>query len=346
MKSYKHLYEKIDKDMVLLAIKEASKGSKKRKRYDTRKALENPSEYADFILEDIKHFKNSKHKPKEIYDGISRKKRTILVPNFREQVIHHLIVDLLKPFFFKGMYEHAYGSTPNRGAHGAKKAIERWIRKDKVNTKYVLKMDIKKYFESIPHDVLKAKLEYQIKDKEVLKILFEIIDTTEKGLPLGFYTSQWLSMWYLMGFDHYIKENCFADYYVRYMDDIIIFGASKEALHLLKNRAEDYLEILGLELNNKTQIFPLESRDLDFMGFRFSKNKTTLRRVIYYKMLRKARKLSYRKPTIYEIRQMLSYLGWIKCTDIYGIYLSSIKPFVDFGKYKERISNYDRRIQK
>ena len=344
MKSYKHLYSKINKDMVILAMKEASKGSKKRKRHDTKRALENPEEYADFILKDLRRFKNSKHQSKEIYDGISRKKRTILVPAFREQVVHHLIVDLLKPFFYRGMYEHAYGSTPGRGSHDAMKAIKRWIRTDPINTKYVLKMDIKKYFESVPHEILKSKLEYQIKDDDILRILFEIVDVTDKGLPLGFYTSQWLSMWYLMGFDHFMKEQCHATHYVRYMDDLVVFGADKENLHIIRDRAEDYLRCLGLELNNKTQIFPLDKRDLDFMGFRFFRNKTILRRGIFYKMVRKARKLRYRKPTIYEVRQMLSYLGWIKSCDVYGVYLQYIKPYVDFGKYKQRISNYDRRM--
>lgn len=344
MKTYKHLYEKINKDMVMLAIREASRGGKKKRRKDAQKALADIDAYADFILSELPHFKNDKHTPKEIYDGISRKKRTIIVPTFREQVIHHLVVDLLKPFFLQGIYEHAYGSIPKRGVHDAKKAIERWIRKDGSNCKYILKMDIKKYFESIPHNILKAKLERQIFDEKIKAILFEIVDATDKGLPLGFYTSQWLSMWYLMGFDHYVKENCKAAHYVRYMDDLVVFDKDKYYLHNIKHRVIAYLDCLGLELNKKTQIFPLASRDLDFMGFRFFQTKTILRRGIYYKMLRKARKLRYRKPTLYEVRQMLSYLGWIKACQIYNVYQLYIKPFVDFGKLKRRISNYDRRI--
>lgn len=76
MKTYKHLYEKIDKEAVLLAIREASRGGKKKKRRDAQEALKNPDAYADFILSELPHFKNDRHTPKEIYDGISRKKRT------------------------------------------------------------------------------------------------------------------------------------------------------------------------------------------------------------------------------------------------------------------------------
>lgn len=345
MHTFKRLFEKIDKDVALKAIHDASKGGKKRKRKDTRKALENPEEYAEEILNELKAFKNDRHYPKEIYDGISRKKRTIVVPTFREQVVHHIIVDAMKPMFLRGIYEHAYGSIPNRGVHDAKKAIERWIRNDPENCKYVLKMDIKKYFESIPHDILKAKLERELKDKEMLRLIFDVIDAIQKGLPLGFYTSQWISMWYLKDLDHFIKEQCKAVHYVRYMDDMIILDSDKERLHIILYRIESYLDTLGLKLNQKTQIFPLEKRDIDFMGFRFFRDRTILRRSIFYKMLRKARKIHKKaRVTIYDIRQMMSYLGWIKACSVYRVYLDYIKPYVDFGKFKKRISAHDRRI--
>lgn len=344
MKTYKHLYESINKDAVLLAIKEASKGGKKKKRKDARKALANPDAYADEILAMLPNFKNDKHEPKEIYDGISRKKRIIIVPTFREQVVHHLLVDVLKPFFLRGVYDHAYGSIPGRGAHDGKKAIERWIKNSPDNCRYVLKMDIKKYFESIPHAILKDKLSREIKDTDIIRLLFEVIDATEEGLPLGFYSSQWLSMWYLKDFDHFVKEQCHATHYIRYMDDLIVFDSDKANLHIIQKRIEDNLDTLGLHLNHKTQVFPLASRDLDFMGFRFFPNRTILRRSIYYKMVRKAAKIGKEeKPTLYESRQMLSYLGWIKACDVYGSYLENVKPFVDFGAYKKRISHHDRR---
>ena len=346
MKTFKRMFEKIDKDSVIKAIHDASKGGKKKKRTDTKKALNDIETYADIILKQLPTFKSDKHKPKEIYDGIARKKRTIIVPTFREQVVHHIIVNSLKPMFLQGLYEHSYGSIPNRGVHDAKKTIERWIRKDTENCKYVLRMDIRKYFESIPHDILKEKIKRELKDEIMLRLIFEVIDATDKGLPLGFYTSQWLSMWYLKDLDHYIKEQCRAIHYVRYMDDMIVLDSDKEHLHYILDRISDYLDVLGLELNQKTQIFPLDSRDIDFMGFRFFGDKTILRRSIFYKILRKARRISNKsRATIYDIRQMLSYLGWIKSTSIYQVYLDYVKPFVDFGEYKNQISKYDRRMQ-
>lgn len=207
------------------------------------------------------------------------KKRTIIVPSTIEIVVQHSVVQVLMPIFMKGMYQHSYASIPNRGAHKAKKYIEKWIRKDPRNVKYCLKMDIRHFFESIPHDILKTKLKNIIRDEKMLDILYKIIDTTEQGLPLGFYTSQWLANWYLQELDHYIKEQLHAKYYVRYMDDMVIFGSNKRELHKMLEAIRDYLnEELKLEIKDNWQIFRFDytdkkgnhrGRDLDFMGFRF-----------------------------------------------------------------------------
>lgn len=354
MKSYNHLYEKfISDDNIKLAIKNSSKG--KRNRKDIKKIYSNPNKYVDKIKIYAMNFKSSNHNPVTIYDGISRKKRTIIVPDYMEQIVHHMVVNVMIPIFQHGMYEHSYGSIPKRGVHKGKKVVEKWIRNDKKNVKYCLKMDIKKYFDSIPHDVIKSKLKKIIHDERFLKVLFEIIDVTENGLPLGFYTSQWLSNWYLQDLDHYIKEKLYAPHYIRYMDDMVIFGSNKRKLQSTLNEIKKYLENLGLSLNNKYQLFRFVyrrdnkyyGRDLDFMGFRFFRDKTILRKSILFKMTRKAKKISKKdKATIYDMRQMISYLGWIDATNTYNVYLEYIKPFVNFQKLKRKIGNYDRRLTK
>lgn len=357
MKTYKNLFNSfISDENIKQSIKDASKGKKKKKRKDVRKVIaayeSDLKGTIEYFREYAIHYVNDNHAPIEIYDGISRKKRTIIVPTFRELVVQHMIVNVLKPLFLQGIYERAYGSVPGRGAHDGKKIIEKWIRKDPRNCKYCLKLDISKYFESIPHDVLKAKLSRELKDDRLLEIMFTLIDSTDKGLPLGFYTSQWLSMWYLKGLDHCIKEQCYSPHYMRYMDDIVIFGANKRKLWKTYHCLEKYLQDLGLRFNNRSQLFKFDyqrcgkeyGRDLDFMGFRFYRNKTTLRRNIYYKMCRKAKRVSRKdKPSIYELRQMMSYLGYIKDTDVYNAYCKYIKPYFSFQKSKRRISNYDRR---
>lgn len=356
MKSYKNLYENfISDENIELAIRNASKG--KHNRNLVKKIYNNQDEYIPKFQKICEHYYNHKHTPKEIYDGITRKKRKILVPTHYEQVVHHMVVNILKPIFMKSMYEHSYGSIPNRGAHLAKKRIQKWIYGDIKNTKYCLKMDVKKYFESIPHDILKLKLSKIIADEKFIKLLFTIIDVQEKGIPLGFYTSQWFANFYLTGLDHYIKEQLCAKYYVRYMDDMVILGSNKRELHKMKRLIEKYLnEELGLKLKENWQVFKIKyidkkgkshGRALDFMGFKFYRNKTTLRRNILLRSSRKARKMAKKdKVTIYDCRQMLSYLGWFSATDTYGFYEKWIKPNVSIRYLKKRVSNYDRRMRK
>jgi hypothetical protein len=144
---------------------------------------------------------------------------------------------------------------------------------------------------------------------------------------------------------------------MRYMDDVIIFGSDKEDLHRKKDRIEIFLkEHLGLELKDNWQVFRFDyitpdgkhrGRFLDYMGFRFYCDRTTMRKTIMLKATRKAKRLSKKdKPTIYDMRQMMAYLGWIDCTDTYEMYCLWIKPYVDFQKCKRRMSKYDKRIAK
>lgn len=349
MKSYNHLYEKfISDENIDLAIKNATKGKKDRKSVKRYLADENFHNVIKIYAED---FHNASHKPIEIYDGIQRKKRTIIVPTFKEQVIHHMVVNVLQPIFMHGMYEHSYGSIPNRGAHKGKKTIEKWISKGGKDFKYCLKMDISKYFNSIPHNILIHNLRKIIHDDRFMKVLEEIISVMPNGvgIPLGFYISQWTANWYLQGLDHYIKENLRAKYYIRYMDDMVIFGANKKILHAIKNNIKIYLENnLGLKLKGNWQVFRFNYccryRFLDFMGFKFYRNRTTLRRNIFFKAVRKARRI-YKKNciTIHSARQMLAYIGWFSCTKTYSAYQNYIKPFVNIQYLKRRLSNYDKR---
>ena len=350
MKSYKNLWNDfLSEENIREAIRKSSLGKRKRKTVkviwdDIDGNIEPLRQYAE-------NFKNNKHIPKRIYDGIVRKIRYIIVPSYKEQVVHHMVVRTMMPMLTKGMYEHSYGSIPGRGGHKGKKTIKKWIAHGGKDIKYCLKMDIKKYFESIPHDILKAKLAKKIKDERFLKVLFEIIDVTPHGLPLGFYTSQWLANWYLQDLDHYIKEQLEATYYIRYMDDMVIFGSNKRKLHEMRKAISEYLKNLGLELKGNWQVFRFsygdKFRHLDFMGFRFYRNRVTLRRGIMLRASRKARRLAKKdKATVYDCMQMLSYLGWIKATNVYGMYSKWIKPFVDFGYCKKRISRYQRRINR
>lgn len=369
MKTYKHLMtEYLSEENYYEAVRNATrhKSGAKRKNRKARRIRNNAEEYKNFFLDYAEHFKNKNHTPVLIYDGVRRKQRSIIVPTIEEQVVHHMMVNVLKPMFTRGMYEHSYGSIPGRGAtsgrnkntSGGKETIEKWIRSDRKNMKYCLKMDIKKYFDSIPHDILRSKFEAVIKDKDFLDIIYEVIDASPNGvgIPIGFYTSQWIANWYLSGLDHYIKEDLKAVHYIRYMDDMVIFGSNKKRLHEMQKNVAVYLESeLGLEMKANWQVFRFDfisngehkGRDLDFMGFRFYRDRTVLRKTVMHNITRKAKRLAKKpKLTIYDCRQMIAYLGRIDASDTYDMYKKRVKPYISFQKLKRIESYQQRRINK
>ena len=340
MQSYKRLYEVFtDRETLRTALYNASTGKKKKRA--VRKALSDVERTLNRIEVYARNFKPFDHTPKEIYDGVSRKKRTIIVPHFDEQIIHHALILTLKPIMKKGMYYHSYGSIPDKGLARGAEQIKKWIRNDNYNTRYYLKLDIKKYFESVDVEIIIDQLRQEIKDERIIDVMARVL-RQNKGLPLGFYTSQWLANYHLNGLDRYIKETLGAKYYLRYMDDMLIFSNNKEQLHGIRAGVARYLkDYLGLKLKGNYRVSPLtEEIDLDMLGFRFYRGKTILRKNLFLKMRRKAKRVA-RLTTIYSARQMMSYKGWLKRggTRKSRELINSIAPFDELAKV---ISKHER----
>lgn len=364
MKSYNHVFEQIiDKSNILIAIERSSVG--KRERKDVVEVRADPEQHAEFIIRNLKDktYKIPNHKLVEINDGITQKKRYIIKPHYKyEQIIHHAIVQAMEPIFMRGMYRYCCGSVPGRGSHFGKKYIEHFIRKNKSDIKYCLKMDVHHFFQSVSQEILKEKLQRTIHDKDALWLLFLMIDAysdheengRKYGIPLGYYTSQWFANWYLQSLDHFIKEKLHVKCYVRYMDDMIIFGRNKKELHRVREEISQYLKNeLELELKDNWQVFRFEyvshkdgkirGRPLDFMGFEFHRDRTVLRKSIMMKATRKATKIYKKKATWYDATQMLSYLGWFSTTDTYNCYQKYMKDCLNVKELKRKVSQHERR---
>ncbi len=303
-----------------------------------------------------KAWKPTKHGKVTINEGTNRKQRQIEKPRYNyEQVVHHIVVSACYDIFMQGMYEFSCGSVPNRGAHYGKKYIEKWIRTDERNCKYILKMDIRHFFESVDHDVLKEWLAKKIRDKKMLHILHLIIDGSEQGLPLGYYTSQWLANFMLQPLDHYIKEELKAVHYIRYMDDMVIFGKNKKELHRMQQSIDTYLrERFNLQMKGNWQVYRFDyfdrktkkrkGRPLDFMGFEFWRDKTILRESIMLSCTRKVNRISKKnRITWYDATAILSYMGYVTHTDTYAMYEERIKPYANIKKLKKIVSKNSRR---
>ncbi|MDU2585511.1 MAG: RNA-directed DNA polymerase, partial [Anaerococcus prevotii] len=150
---------------------------------------------------------------------------------------------------------------------------------------YILKCDIRKYFYNIRHKDIKRMIDRYFEDKKVRWLIYQIIDSdSDPGIPIGNKLSQWLAILYLNEMDHMIKEKLQIKYYGRYMDDFYLVHEDKEYLKYCLKEIEKHLDGIGLELNQKTQIFPLR-HGIDFLGFHTYLTETG-------KVIRKLRKCS------------------------------------------------------
>lgn len=192
--------------------------------------------------------------PYNVFTIYEPKERRIVSQHMIDKIINHLVARyILMPALFPCLISQNVASREGLGTK-AGICLFKWynrICKEKFVKYYILKLDISKYFASINHDILKEKLRKKIKDKNALKIVFDIIDSDENGIGIGNMTSQILAVFYLNDQDHYIKEKLKIKWYIRYQDDMLLFHYSKQYLKECLEKIKEFVALEGLELNKK-----------------------------------------------------------------------------------------------
>ena len=339
MKRIGYLYQKLcNKDFINLAITKASKG-KTHRRY-VEKVLENRQFYVDKIYEMFvsRNVQLSVPSEKTIFDNSSLKERKIKVPRFYpDQIIHWCVIMAIQPILSKGMYEYCCGSVPKRGGIKGKKYLEKVLRNRK-DLRYCLKMDIHKFFPSIDNSCLINMFKDKIKDKEMINLISKILDNGGKGLPIGYYTSQWFSNFYLESLDHLIKEQLAIQIYIRYVDDMLLVESNKRKLQKAIPTIKSYLATIKLELKSNYQIWKIDTRPIDFLGYNFFTKYTKLRKRIFNRLFRRIKRLK-QYIVISQARGLISLIGWLyQIKTIWYFRLLGIKK-----KLIKFVSIYDRR---
>lgn len=282
----------------------------KRTRYGVRKHDEY-RELENLVLHIMLRdgtYKTSRYTTYKIYEP---KERIIFrLPYYPDRITHHAIMNIMEPIWVKIFTRDTYSCIKGRGIHALLKKLRSDLNKDKQGTKYCLKMDIKKFYPSINHSILKQIIRKKLKDKCLLALLDEIIDSAD-GVPIGNYLSQFFANLYLAYFDHWVKEELKVKYYYRYADDIVLLSDSKQQLRNWLLAIKIYLRVvLDLRLKDNYQIFPVDSRGVDFVGYVCYHNYTKLRKSIKKKMLRTISNDKQDKATL--DRKLASYFGWLK----------------------------------
>lgn len=206
-----------------------------------------------------------------IYDP---KQRLICAASFPERVLHHAIMNVCHPYFERNFIFDTYATRIGKGSYAAlNRAMNGLSHFD-----YVAKMDVRKYFDNISHNILKQKLRRIFKDKKLLSILDRIIDSYHTrqgyGVPIGNLTSQYFANFYLSEIDHYAKEELKVPVFIRYMDDILLMSNDKEQLKAWVNSIAQKALTLDLQFKPST-IFAADA-GCSFLGYRISRHKIVL----------------------------------------------------------------------
>lgn len=274
---------------------------RKRKR-NTANATKIELNFEEELLKLEKELKNHTYKPgKSICFVVTKPKpREIFAVDFRDRIVHHLLVNFLEPFWEKKFIFHSYACRKNKGAHRAIEKLKKILSSSNwtshIQEPYYLQIDIESFFMNIDKNILFNLIRKHVKNPQILwlakLIIFQIptrnfvvrgnFDILEsipknkslfyasenKGLPIGNYTSQFFANLYLNEVDQFIKHKLKCRYYFRYMDDLLLIHQDRHQLKIWQNKISSFLQKnLKLNLHPKKIIMQPICHGIDFLGY-------------------------------------------------------------------------------
>jgi len=313
MKRHGHLWEKVcELDNLWVAYRNARRGKsgyRQIREFDPIAEVKIP-ELRKLLLSG--QYRTSKYK---VFQLVERGKlRTIhALPFYPDRIVHHAITQVCAPFWERSLIRNTFAALPGRGIHDGVKRVTRAVLGS--SGLYVLKVDVKQFYPSVDHGVMKGIIRKQIKDSILLEVLDEIIDSGP-GLPIGNYLSQYFGNLILSPVDHYVTARLGIGLYYRYCDDLVALDASKKKLHWLRGQIEEQFASLKLTMKESWQVFPLDIRGLDFIGYRFWPTHVLVRK----KTVKRLRwRLKRKRMTLNEACRInhaaRSFSGWLRYAD-------------------------------
>jgi RNA-directed DNA polymerase len=269
-----------------------------------------------FALQEELLAETYRHSPYEPFTIHDPKQRTIHKATVKDRVIHQAIINVIESLFEPRFIFDSYSCRVNKGTHAAVKRLRTFLRRASENntcTVYALKCDIRKFFASVDHTVLKELLKKQIDSPGMIRILEDVIDSFQvafgMGIPLGNLTSQLFANVYLHELDWFIKQKLSIKYYLRYCDDFVLLADSSKLCEELVGRIDTFLqEQLHMQLHSNKVHTRTWNQGVDFLGYVSLPHVTILRPSTQRRVLRNA-----------TVDDASSYLGLCKHADAYLI---------------------------
>ena len=267
------------------------------------------------------------------------KRRQICAAHFRDRVVHHAVCAALDPIFDGCLIDDTYACRRGKGSHAAVRRLQQLARQ----SPYLLMGDIRRYFETVDHDVLKALYRRKLKDRELLSLLDRLVDhplpggKSGKGLPIGNLTSQYFANLYLGQLDHFVKERLRIPGYVRYMDDFAVFADSKARLQATLGEIRSFLaETLRIELREERTLLAPVTQGAPFLGFRVFPGLVRLdgRKLARLRRRVRRREAAYRAGRLEEdalARSVQSMIGHVRHADALQARKRTFAASLDLG---------------
>jgi len=285
----------------------------KRKRADVQ-IFERNLEDNLFVLHHVLRNKTYSHGDYHAFFVHDPKRRHIHKASVENRIVHHLLYKYLYELFDKSFIYDSYSCRLGKGTHKTVDRLEKFTRivsKNYTKPCWALKLDIKKFFASVDHQILKELLRKKVKDIDILWFLDEVIDSFPEGIPLGNLTSQIFANIYMNELDQFIKHKLRFKYYLRYADDFLILSGDNKSLQRLIVTIAEFSEInLKLELHPKKIILRNLNWGIDFLGYIV---------LPYYRLLRTKTKRRILKRV--NIKNLPSYLGLLSHANTYKLHL-------------------------
>lgn len=339
------LYEQvISVENCIAAVKEMTKGKSKNKRATVMG--NNFQKYGELVSKMLTDdtWKPSPYKAHTIKEGVGRKERNIKVPCLIDQIVHHAILRVTSPHIMRRNYYYNCGSIPNAGQKRATDAMKRWMVPGE-NNKYCALFDIKKFYDTCPHESVMKALRKIFKDEKFLSMHQTILDSMGEGLAIGFYPSQWYANLVLMWVDFEIKQTiCPECKYVRYMDDMCLLSNNKRKLHQTRVAVTSVLSMWGLTIKGNYKVFKVGDGFVPFLSYRFYRGYTFLKKILMCRIVSKAKAFE-RNKTPHNAKAMMSYLGLIKHCNGWTFFRERVLPYLNLRKCR-RIISYESRNQR
>lgn len=297
----------------------------KRKRKDVQNFERNLEDNLFLLHKNLKE-KKYKHGSYQSFFVHDPKKRHIHKAEVRDRIVHQLLYKFLYELFNKNFIYDSYSCRLNKGVHKGVDRLEKFTRivsKNHTKQCWALKLDIKKFFASVNHKVLMELLRMKIKDKSILWLLEEVINSFHseygdgKGIPLGNLTSQVFANIYLNELDKFVKHKIKIKPYLRYADDFLIISGDKKQLSKLVIPIEEFIiNKLKMKLHpNKIMLRRLDW-GIDFLGYtvlpHYRLPKTGTKRRIFKRLKNKVYSSNFNLS-------LQSYLGYLSHANAYEL---------------------------